>query len=106
MQAEPEAFGSVSEAERIQKIRRFKLPSFNSKTSYLLSSLSERAPVKRFLNTMIETNTRPADLARKLGVSRQEVSRLMDLRHTTKIDTVARALYALGRRLDLSLSAS
>ena len=55
---------------------------------------------------MIETNTRPADLARKLGVSRQEVSRLMDLRHTTKIDTVARALYALGRRLDLSLSAS
>ena len=58
------------------------------------------------LNTMIETNTHPADLARKLGVSRQEVSRLMDLRHTTKIDTVARALYALGRRLDLSLSAS
>lgn len=48
MQAEPEAFGSVSEAERIQKIRRFKLPSFNSKTSFLLSSLSERAPVKRF----------------------------------------------------------
>ena len=48
VQAEPEAFGSVSEAERIQKIRRIKLPSFNSKTSFLLSSLSERAPVKRF----------------------------------------------------------
>ena len=54
MQAEPEAFGSVSEAERIQKIRRFKLPSFNSKTSFLLSSLSERAPVKRFLEYLSE----------------------------------------------------
>ena len=48
---------------------------------------------------------RPIDLARKLGVSRQEVNRITDLHHATKIDTVARALYALGRQLNLSVSA-
>ena len=57
------------------------------------------------LNAMVETNTRPIDLARKLGVSRQEVNRITDLHHATKIDTVARALYALGRQLNLSVSA-
>lgn len=57
------------------------------------------------LNAMIETNTRPIDLARKLGLSRQEVSRITDLHHSTKIDTIAKALYAIGRNLDLSVSA-
>lgn len=56
------------------------------------------------LNAMIETNTRPVDLAHKLGISRQEVSRITNLHHTTKIDTIAQALYAIGRRLDISLS--
>lgn len=57
------------------------------------------------LNAMIETNTRPIDLARKLGLSRQEVSRITDLHHSTKIDTIAKALNAIGRNLDLSVSA-
>ncbi len=56
------------------------------------------------LNAMIETNTRPVDLARKLGVSRQEVNRITDLHHATKIDTIARALHALNRELNLSVS--
>lgn len=55
------------------------------------------------LNTMVETNTRPIDLARKIGVTRQEVFRLTDLHHATKIDTIAKALYSLGRHLELSL---
>lgn len=56
------------------------------------------------LNAMIETNTRPVDLARKLGMTRQEVFRITDLHHSTKIDTIAKALYAVGRRLDISVS--
>ncbi|MDO4936746.1 MAG: type II toxin-antitoxin system HicB family antitoxin [Sutterellaceae bacterium] len=57
------------------------------------------------LNAMVDTNTRPIDLARKLGTSRQEVTRITDLHHATKIDTIARALYALGRQLNISVSA-
>lgn len=56
------------------------------------------------LNAMVETNTRPAELARKLGVTRQEVFRITDLHHTTKIDTIAKALGVLGRRLKLSVT--
>lgn len=56
------------------------------------------------LNAMVESGVRPAELARRLGVSRQEVHRLTDLRYSTKIDGVAKALHALGYRLELSLA--
>ncbi len=56
------------------------------------------------LNAMVESGVRPAELARRLGVSRREVHRLTDLRHSTKIDGVAKALRALGYRLELSLA--
>lgn len=55
------------------------------------------------LNEMIAQGTRPAELARLMNVRPQEVNRLTTLRHATKIDTVADALRALGRRLDLSI---
>ncbi|MDN8617972.1 type II toxin-antitoxin system HicB family antitoxin [Variovorax ginsengisoli] len=53
------------------------------------------------LNEMIAQGTRPADLARRMAARPQEVTRLMDLHHPTKIDTVAAALRALGKRLEL-----
>jgi len=56
------------------------------------------------LNEMLHQGTRPADLARLMNVRPQEVNRLTTLRHPTKIDTVAEALKALGRRLELSLT--
>jgi antitoxin HicB len=53
------------------------------------------------LNTMIERQVRPSELARLMGVKPQEVNRIIDLGHTTKIDTVADAMSALGRELDV-----
>jgi antitoxin HicB len=55
------------------------------------------------LNEMIAQGTRPADLARLMNVRPQEINRLTDLHHPTKIDTIAQALKTLGRRLELSL---
>jgi antitoxin HicB len=55
------------------------------------------------LNEMIAQGTRNADLARLMHVTPQEINRLTDLHHPTKIDTVAKALKTLGRRLELSL---
>ena len=55
------------------------------------------------LNEMLAQGTRPADLARLMNVRPQEVNRLTTLRHPTKSDTVAAALKALGKRLELSL---
>lgn len=56
------------------------------------------------LNEMLAQGTRPADLARLMNIRPQEVNRLTTLRHPTKIDTVADALRALGKRLELSLA--
>jgi antitoxin HicB len=56
------------------------------------------------LNEMIEKKVRPSDLARLLDISPQEVNRLIDLGHATKIDAVSRAISALGRRLELAVA--
>jgi antitoxin HicB len=56
------------------------------------------------LNEMIAQGTRNADLARRMNVRPQEINRLTDLHHPTKIDTIAVALKALGRKLSLSLA--
>lgn len=53
------------------------------------------------LNEMVKQKVRPSDLARRLGTSAQEVNRLTDLNHTSKIDGVSAALAALGKRLEL-----
>ena len=53
------------------------------------------------LNAMLAQEVNPADLARRLGTTRQEVNRLTDLDHATKIDRIAEAMSALGLELGL-----
>jgi antitoxin HicB len=53
------------------------------------------------LNEMVAQKVRPAELARRLQVTPQEVTRLIDLRHTSKIDGIAVALKALGKTLEI-----
>ena len=55
------------------------------------------------LNEMVHQKVRPAELARRLGTRPQDVSRLTNLRHTTRIDSIEAALAALGKRLDLKV---
>ena len=53
------------------------------------------------LNEMIAQRIRPAELARRLQVKPQEVTRLLDLRHKSKIDGIAEALKALGKTMEI-----
>ena len=55
------------------------------------------------LNEMLAQSARPIDLARLMKLRPQEVNRLTDLRHPTKIDTIAQAFKSLGKRLELSV---
>lgn len=57
------------------------------------------------LNALIAENMSNADLARRMGTRPQEVQRIVNLGHATKIDTIARALAAMGKRLDVRLAA-
>lgn len=56
------------------------------------------------LNTLADSGISYAELARRLGKKPQEVQRMIDLRHATKIDTIAAALETLGYQLQLSLT--
>jgi antitoxin HicB len=56
------------------------------------------------LNELIAQGKRNAELARLMNVSPQEVSRLTDLHHATKIDAIDAALQALGKRLELRVA--
>ena len=51
------------------------------------------------LNEMLRQKVRPVELARRIGTTKQEVNRLTDLKHPTKIDRIDAALRALGKRL-------
>ena len=53
------------------------------------------------LNEMLRQKVRPIELARRIGTTKQEVNRLTDLKHATKIDRIDAALRALGKRLIL-----
>jgi len=53
------------------------------------------------LNEMVTQDVRPAELARRLNTTPQEINRLTNVRHTTRIDGIAAALQALGKHLDM-----
>ena len=56
------------------------------------------------LNEMVAQSVRPAELARRLNTTPQEINRLTNLRHTTRIDGIESALRALGRHLEIRLA--
>jgi len=64
----------------------------------LPASLSEKVLL---VNEMVAQKVRPAELARRLKVTPQEVTRLIDVHHTTKIDGIAVALKALGKTMEI-----
>jgi antitoxin HicB len=52
---------------------------------------------------MIETRTRKADLARKLGVHAPQIDRLLDLDHKSQLNQIEAAAKAIGRELHIEL---
>ncbi|MFM0405283.1 type II toxin-antitoxin system HicB family antitoxin [Paraburkholderia dipogonis] len=56
------------------------------------------------LNEMLKQKVTPAELARRLNTRPQDVNRIVTLSHTTKIDTIADALAAMGKQLEIAVS--
>ncbi|WP_426232859.1 type II toxin-antitoxin system HicB family antitoxin [Pseudomonas sp. TWP3-2] len=57
-------------------------------------------------NTLLECGVSKAELARRLGVQRPQVDRLVDFLHHSKIENVERALQQLGRRISILVEAA
>lgn len=56
------------------------------------------------LNEMLAQHVSQAELAKRLGVKPQQVTRIVNLEHTTKIDTLVEAFKALGKTPVFSLA--
>lgn len=67
----------------------------------LPASVQAKIPV---LNEMVKQHVTQAELARKMGTTKQEVTLIVNLHHSTKIDTLANALDALDRQLQITVA--
>jgi antitoxin HicB len=76
-------------------------PSKLKRSQYLVELPASYAAKILLLNEMAAQKVRPAELARRLKVTRQEVNRLIDWRYTSKIDGIAGALKALGKTMEI-----
>jgi antitoxin HicB len=76
-------------------------PSKPKRGQHLVELPASYAAKILLLNEMAAQKVRPAELARRLKMTRQEVNRLIDWRHTSKIDGIAVALKALGKTLEM-----
>jgi antitoxin HicB len=76
-------------------------PSKPKRGQHVIALRASIAAKVLLLNEMIAQKVRPAQLARRLQIKPQEVTRLMALNHTTKIDAIAAALKALGKTMEI-----
>ncbi|MGD0294933.1 MAG: type II toxin-antitoxin system HicB family antitoxin [Terracidiphilus sp.] len=76
-------------------------PSKPKRGQYLIELPASLSAKVLLVNEMVSQKIRPAELARRLKVTPQEVTRLIDVHHTTKIDGIAVALKALGKTLEM-----
>ena len=57
-------------------------------------------------NTMVEKRIQKTELAKRLGCHMQQVDRLLDLCHASKVERVEEALKVLGKGLELRMTDS
>lgn len=84
--------------------RAVPLPSTPQDGEYLVSLPPSIWAKVLLLNEMLAQNISQAELAKRMGVIPQKVTRLVDLSHATKIDTLAIAFDKLGKHLNIALA--
>ncbi|MDR2677949.1 MAG: type II toxin-antitoxin system HicB family antitoxin [Zoogloeaceae bacterium] len=84
--------------------RQVPMPSRPRKGERLIALPASVWAKALLLNELLASNISNAELARRMGTRPQDVQRIVELKHATKIDTIARALSCLGKRLEIRLA--
>lgn len=79
-------------------------PSIKKDDEVLISLTTSTSVKILLLNTMIKQRVSQSKLADLMGVQRQQITRLIDLKHTTRIDTLQMALNLLGKQIVSTLT--
>jgi antitoxin HicB len=88
----------------IEQDRALPLPSPTRRGETIVALPLSISTKVALLGLVKEKQVRPAHLAKAMGIKPQEVTRLLDLHHATKIDTVAAAFRALDKRLEFQVA--
>lgn len=92
-------------SDYVDEGKLFPTASRKAKKDEVSVELSPSETVKvLFLNSMAETKTKPIQIAQRLGIAKQEVTRILNPRQKTKIDTLEKAIEATGKRLIYSIT--
>jgi antitoxin HicB len=71
---------------------------------YRIVQLPALAAAKvEFYRAFLASGVRKAELARRLGTSKGNIDRLFDLNHSTRIEQLEAAFYAIGKRMDIEI---
>jgi antitoxin HicB len=81
--------------------RAVPMPSAPKRRQHVVALPLSMSAKVLLLNEMIRQQVRPVELARRLHTTPQEVNRLTNLRHTSKIDGIAGAMKVLGKTLEI-----
>ncbi len=76
-------------------------PSKPKRGQHMVELRASVAAKVLLLNEMLRQKVRPVELARRLRTTPQEVNRLTNIRHTSRIDGIAVALKALGKTMEI-----
>ena len=88
---------------RITVREKIPAPSAPRRGQRLVALAAIVAAKLELYRAMIETKTRKADLARKLGIHAPQVDRLLDLDHRSQLDQIEAAARAIGREFHIEL---
>ncbi len=84
--------------------RQVPAPSKTKKDEVLITLPTSLSAKVLLLNEMLKEGMSPSVLARRLKTTPQSVTRIVDLHHPTKIDTISAALEAMGKKLVLTVA--
>ncbi|QXH52679.1 type II toxin-antitoxin system HicB family antitoxin [Pseudomonas fakonensis] len=90
----------------IDQRKAIPLPSPRQQDQVLVRLPALSAAKAALWNIMTEQKVTKTELARRLGVNRPQVDRLVDLLHRSKIEQVEHALQVLGQRIELAVVAA
>lgn len=88
-----------------EDLREIPLPSAVKPGQDYVELPSSIAVKVQLLNEMVRQRVRQAELARRMHLSPTQVNRMVNVRQSTKIDTLSQAFKALGKQLDFIVAA-
>jgi antitoxin HicB len=88
---------------RISGRKKIPNPSQPKRRQRLVALPAIAAAKLALYRAMVETNTRKADLARKLKVHPPQIDRLLDLDHDSRLDQIEKAARAMGHEVHIEL---